>query len=86
MSTEVLNYIVEYLVKNPDTPVEKDNITIETSLRDDLNLDSMASLTMIMDIEDQFKISFNNEELYALKKVGDVAELISLKLTQNLSH
>ena len=52
-------------------------ITPETRLLEDLKADSANILVMIMDLEDQFGIMVEDDQIMKLKTVGDVAEYIA---------
>ncbi len=45
-----------------------------------LGLDSLDLVELIMDIEEQYAIEFDNEELMEFKTVGDVLSAIEKKL------
>ncbi|MCH5171871.1 MAG: acyl carrier protein [Erysipelotrichales bacterium] len=45
-----------------------------------LGLDSLDLVELIMDIEEQYGIEFDNEELVEFKTVGDVLSAIEKKL------
>ena len=54
-------------------------ITLETSLND-LGVDSLDLLEVIMDFEDEFHVTFENEELQSLSKVDDVINILAKKV------
>jgi acyl carrier protein len=58
--------------------VDKEEITLETNLKDDLNVDSLDQVEIMMDTEDEFGIGFNDNEFedVILKTVQDVVNLI----------
>ena len=57
--------------------VDAKTITPETRLVEDLKADSANIMVMIMDLEDQFNITVEDDQIMKLKTVGDVAEYIA---------
>jgi len=51
---------------------------LETSLKD-LGIDSLDLVEMILQLEEKYDLVFEDDELLALKTMGEVAELIKLK-------
>lgn len=56
--------------------VSKDEITLETSLQDDLGADSLDAVELIMTLEEEFDTSISDEEAQNLKTVGDIVRFI----------
>ena len=56
--------------------MEQSQITRNTSLRDDLQADSLDIVEIIMAIEEEFNIQVDDDEALAFKTVGDVVEYI----------
>ena len=52
------------------------SITEETRLVEDLKADSANIMVMIMDLEDQFGIMVEDDQIMKLKTVGDVVRYI----------
>ncbi|MDR0984193.1 MAG: acyl carrier protein [Ruminococcus sp.] len=48
----------------------------ETSLADDLGMDSLDSVEVIMSLEDEFGISISGDSAKALSTVGEVCKLV----------
>lgn len=55
---------------------DAETITPETRLVEDLKADSANIMVMIMDLEDQFGITVEDDQIMMLKTVGDVAAYI----------
>ena len=70
---ELKNVIVETL--NAD----EEKVTMEASLADDLQADSLDAVELNMAIEEAFGVSIPDEELPNMKTVGDIFNY----LTQN---
>ena len=70
----VFEKFVEILADQLD--VDKDTITPETKIAEDLNADSLDVVEMLMAIEDEFNIEIPDEEIENCKTVNDVVEYI----------
>lgn len=71
--------VIHHILAASDEDMSPADVTAETSLRDDLDLSSMQAVTLVMDLEDEFEITVEDEELEKLKIVGDVFALIDSK-------
>ena len=56
--------------------VDPATITPESRLMEDLKADSANIMVMIMDMEDQFGITVEDDQIMKLKTVGDVVNYI----------
>lgn len=56
-----------------------DSIDPNKELRE-LGLDSLDTVELLLELEDEFGIQFNSEELKTLKKVSDLYDAITAKL------
>jgi acyl carrier protein len=70
--------LAEYLKRDRRT------ITPAYSLRDDLGLDSMATIELLFRIEETFEIQIPDEDLHKLATVGDVIAYVEGKVTPTL--
>ena len=66
--------LAEYLKRDRQT------ITPAYSLRDDLGLDSMATIELLFRIEEAFEIQIPDEDLHKLTTVGDVIAYVEQKV------
>ena len=57
--------------------VDPAEIKAESRLMEDLKADSANIMVMIMDMEDRFGITVEDDQIMKLKTVGDVAEYIA---------
>ncbi len=80
MSSAVFDRIRDIVVEV--LKVDKDKITIQSKIRDDLGADSLDAVTLVMTIEDAFKGSITDEEAQKLQTVGDIVELIEKQMKE----
>lgn len=57
-------------------------VTGKTNFQQDLNLDSIDSLELIMELEDIYDISISDADAAKIKTVGDVINLVDQKTTK----
>lgn len=76
MSEDVLRTIAEYLVKESDLELELEALTRDTNLQEDLGLDSMQAVTLIMDMEEEFDITVDDDEVAGLTTIGELVDLV----------
>ncbi|MBQ3441329.1 acyl carrier protein [Candidatus Saccharibacteria bacterium] len=56
-----------------------DDITLETSLRDDLMIDSLATTQLVLSLEEKYNIKVEQSELAKLKTVKNCLDLLAEK-------
>ena len=59
--------------------VEEDKVTSDASFSDDLDADSLDLVELVMEIEEEFGVSVEEEELENITTVGAVVEMIKNK-------
>ena len=57
--------------------VDPESIRPESRLMEDLKADSANIMVMIMDLEDQFGITVEDDQIMKMRTVGDVVEYIA---------
>lgn len=67
---QVQRIIAEQLEIAPDT------ITLESSLVDDLDADSLDVIELVMAFEEEFDIKIPDEALESIKTVGDIVNTL----------
>ncbi len=67
---EVKEIIVKELNVNPD------KITLDASLADDLGADSLDAVEVIMELEDKYSITIDDESAKSIKTVRDLVDYI----------
>ena len=60
--------------------VEDSKITMEANFIDDLGADSLDTVELIMQFEEDFNIEIPDEDAETLRSVGQVVDYISTKL------
>lgn len=55
---------------------DSDSLTMETSLKDDLDADSLDAVEVIMALEEEFDIEIPDEEAENFKTIGDIVDYI----------
>ena len=56
--------------------INEDDVSRDTRFAEDLDADSLDTVELIMDLEDEFEIAIGDEEARKLQTIGDVVELI----------
>lgn len=56
-----------------------DDVVLEASLKDDLNVDSLDAVELNMALEEAFDLSISDEELMGFVKVSDIVDFIESK-------
>ncbi len=82
MSDAAWEDLVSHLVEASDEDITAEDVTPETLLREDLDLGSLQAITLVMDLEENFGIVVEDEELERLETVGDLYDLIESKLEE----
>ncbi|MEM6392633.1 MAG: acyl carrier protein [Planctomycetota bacterium] len=57
--------------------VDKNEITADTSFVNDLNADSLDTVELVMEFEDEFETSIPDEEAEKIQTVGQAVDFIS---------
>lgn len=71
---EILAAVVDVMVNEADVPEEE--ISLEKSFVDDLNLDSITIMEITSALEEKLDITIEDEQATELNTVGDVVELV----------
>lgn len=76
------NKIVQHLIAASDEQIDASMVTDQTTLRKDLDLSSLQAVTLVMDLEDEFGVTIEDEEIESLETVGDVLAMVTQKQEQ----
>ncbi len=56
-------------------------LTEETHLLRDLKLDSIQQLTLVVELENRFRVAFGDGDEAGIERVGDVVDLLERRLS-----
>ena len=56
--------------------IEKDKITMESRLAEDLGADSLDAVELIMALEDEFGVTVSDDDAQSIRTVGDIVEFL----------
>lgn len=56
--------------------IDEEDITLDTSFKDDLSADSLDLVELIMALEDEFDLEVEDDEVELIKTVGDAVDYI----------
>ena len=73
-ATEIEDKVVQ--IVSEQLSVEKGEISHETSFVNDLNADSLDTVELVMELEDEFDLTIPDEDAEKLKTVGEVVAYI----------
>ena len=74
MPEEVEEKVIEIVAEQMG--VDKSEITRETSFVNDLNADSLDTVELVMEFEDEFEMSIPDEEAEKIQTVGQAIDYI----------
>ncbi len=77
---EVFKKIVDILNKYSKTEIEMKDISLETSILDDLKINSARLVDIVLDFEDAFDIEVDDDDADGVATVGDGVNLIMAKI------
>lgn len=59
--------------------VDEEAVTMEANLKDDLGIDSLAAVELSLELETEFDIKIEDDELAKLVTVADIVKLLESK-------
>jgi acyl carrier protein len=59
--------------------LNKDEITLEATLKDDLGIDSLDAVELIMELEDEFNVKIEDTEAQAFITIADIVKTLEAK-------
>jgi len=77
---EVFNKIVDILKRYSKVEIKLENISMDTSILDDLKINSARLVDIVLDFEDIFDIEVADEDADRVATVGDGVNLILAKI------
>ena len=66
--------------------LDADEITMDSSLVEDLGIDSLDFVDIVMSLEDEFDTEFPEEDMAGIKTVGDIVKYIEDKISKHYRH
>ncbi len=75
IADQILAALAEHLKR------DKRSIALENTLRDDLGLDSIATIELLFKLEDVFNLRIPDEDLQDLTRVRDVIHYVEAKVS-----
>ena len=66
---EILAGLAE--IVNEETGVEVEDVQLDKSFTEDLDIDSISMMTIVVNAEEKFEVTIPDEEVKNLKTVGD---------------
>ena len=71
---EVLAGLAELVTD--ETGISADEVALDKSFTDDLDIDSISMMTIVVNAEEKFDVKIPDEEVKNLKTVGDAVDFI----------
>lgn len=69
--------ITEILAEQLDA--DRDAMTVDTKIADDLGADSLDLVDLLMSVEDEFGIEIPDEDVENIQTIGDIVDYIDKK-------
>ena len=63
-------------------PVSEDKVTLDAKMVDDLGADSANLMMLIMDLENEYDMTVEDEALSSIKTVGDIVNYIESRIAK----
>ena len=73
-SRVIFDKVCEYIAGQ--LPVKKQDITMDSRIIEDLSADSANLMMLIMDLENEYNITVEDDALGSIKTVGDIVDYI----------
>ena len=70
----ILKEICEIIIE--ETGIERDDLTMETSLIRDLEADSLVAVEIVLAIEDKYDIEIPDEVAEKFQTIGDIVNFV----------
>ena len=72
---EILAGLAE--IVNEETGVEVEDVQLDKSFTEDLDIDSISMMTIVVNAEEKFEVTIPDEEVKNPKTVGDAVDFIA---------
>jgi len=77
ITDKVIQVLAEMLHRKPET------IRMDSTLMDDLEMDSFTAIEMLFQLEDQYEIEIPDEQVQAFKTVLDIVDYLEIRLNED---
>ena len=77
--SEILKIVADWLQEH--LGINPDRVQMETSIADDLQLDSLDQVEIVMALEEMFQVEINDEVGGRWKTIGDIVKFLTTNLT-----
>ncbi len=74
--TEIQQQVLDLLSHYQGRGANRASLTEDSSLVDELNINSARMIDIVLDLEEKFGITIDDSKLPSLKNVGDVVSLV----------
>ena len=64
-------------IVNEETGLETEEVQLDKSFTDDLDIDSISMMTIVVNAEEKFDVKIPDEEVKNLKTVGDAGDYLN---------
>ena len=71
---EVFSKVAEIISNHFE--IDKDKVTVELSIKDDLNADSISIMEFVLELEDEFGTEISDEDAEKIETVGAAVDSI----------
>ena len=65
-----------YQIVSEQMGIDKSELTRDTSFVDDLNADSLDTVELVMEFEDEFEMSIPDEEAEKIRTIGQIVDYV----------
>ncbi|HET8602274.1 MAG TPA: acyl carrier protein [Segeticoccus sp.] len=72
---EILSGLAD--IVNEETGIDTDDVQMDKSFTDDLDIDSLSMMTIVVNAEEKFGVRIPDDEVKNLKTVGDAVAFIA---------
>jgi acyl carrier protein len=76
---DTLERVTQIVVERLDVGAEE--VTMEAGIKEDLGADSLDVVDLIMELEDEFNLTIEEEDAEKINTVGDIVNYISAKVS-----
>jgi acyl carrier protein len=78
---EIQKKVIDIIAEHRD--MDKTIITLESSLRDDLGMDSFEAMEFIFYLEETYNIKIPDSDLVKLKVIKDIVDYLEIRFKEN---